>query len=156
MMLPSLSPRPRRKREFRSNLVARPTRLGYASSVFWIQNTERSLLVIIEKKQRKVSKHGVVTTLGFHEGNLVTVARIDERTEIISLESPEKVEEMVALLTKQPSQKERHRALMEKLQGRTSAPTPLPRRLMGAELDAPIAEAEADKFTHRARGRRPF
>lgn len=111
----------------------------------------------IEKKQRKVSKHGVVTTLGFHEGNLVTVARIDERTEIISLESPEKVEEMVALLAKQPSsQNDRHSALMERLQGKSSAPTPLPRRLMGTELDAPMAEADADKFTHRARGRRSF
>lgn len=113
--------------------------------------------MIVEKKQRKVSKHGVVTTLGFHEGNLVTVARIDERTEIISLESPEKVEEMVALLAKGPSpQNDRHSALMERLQGKSSVPTPLPRRLMGAELDAPLTEADADRLSHRARGRRSF
>ena len=110
--------------------------------------------MIVEKKQRKVSKHGVVTTLGFHEGNLVTVARIDERTEIISLESPEKVEEMVALLTKPPSQKDRHSALMERLQGKSSAPKPLPRRPMEMELDAPLTEADADKCSYRARGRR--
>jgi len=112
----------------------------------------------VEKKQRKVSKHGVVTTLGFHEGNLVTVARIDERTEIISLETPEKVDEMVALLAKQPSsQGNRHGALMERLHGKSSAPTTLPpRRPVGVELDAPLTEADADKFTHRSRGRRSF
>ncbi len=113
--------------------------------------------MIVEKKQRKVSKHGVVTTIGFHEGNLVTVARVDERTEIISLESPEKVEEMVALLTKQPSSRtDRHSALMERLQGKSSVPTPLPRRPMGAELDASLTEADADRVSHRARGRRSF
>jgi hypothetical protein len=111
--------------------------------------------MIVEKKQRKVSKHGVVTTLGFHEGNVVTVARVDERTEIISLESPEKVEEMVALLAKQPSsQQDRHSALMERLQGKSSVPAPLARRLMEAEPGAPLTEADAGKFTHRARGRR--
>jgi len=110
--------------------------------------------MIVEKKQRKVSKHGVVTTLGFHEGNLVTVARIDERTEIISLESPEKVEEMVALLVKPSSPKERHSALMERLQGKSSAPTPLPRRPMEMEPDAPLTETDADKCSYRARGRR--
>ena len=111
----------------------------------------------LEKKQRKVSKHGVVTTLGFHEGNLVTVARIDERTEIISLESPEKVEEMVALLAKQPScHNDRHSALMERLQGKSSVPNSLPRRLTGTELDAPLTETDADKCSHRTRGRRSF
>lgn len=109
----------------------------------------------VEKKQRKVSKHGVVTTLGFHEGNLVTVARVDERTEIISLESPEKVEEMVALLAR-PSQKNRHSALMERLQGKSSAPKTFPRRRLEAESDAPLSETDADKFNHRARGRRSF
>ena len=43
-------------------------------------------------KQRKVAKHGVVTTLGFPEGQSVIVARIDERTQLVSTESPERIE----------------------------------------------------------------
>lgn len=113
--------------------------------------------MIIEKKQRKVAKNGVVTTLGFHEGDVVIVAKLDERTQIVSLESPEKVEEMVTLLSKQPSsQSSRHNALMERLQGKSTAPSPLPRRVMATELDVPLTEADAASYAHRARGRRSF
>ena len=116
-----------------------------------------SSIMLIEKKQRKVAKHGVVTTLGFHEGDLVTVAKLDERTQIISLEPPERVEEMVTLLAKQPlSHDHRHSALMKRLQGKSTAPSALPRLTREIELDASLSEADADKFTHRARGRRSF
>src|ERR1017187_9069640 len=96
-----------------------------------------------ERKLRKISKHGVVTTLGFPEGHLVTVARVDERTEIVSMESPERVEEMVALLPR--PQKERHSSLMERLQGRSSAPAPLPRIHTEVEPDAPLSDADAHR-----------
>ena len=112
--------------------------------------------MIIEKKQRKVSKHGVITTLGFPEGHLVTVARVDERTEIVSMESPERVEEMVVLLTRPQPQKQRHGALMERLQGKTSAPSLLPRNHSETELDEPLSEADADKCAYQRRGRRSF
>ena len=111
-------------------------------------------LVMIEQRKRKVSKHGVVTTLGFPEGQMVTVARVDERTEIISLESPERVAEMVALLTMPHTG--RHNALTERLRGQSTAPTTLPRTHQGVESDIPLTEADADKFSSPRRARRSF
>jgi hypothetical protein len=109
--------------------------------------------MITEKRKRKVSKHGVVTTLGFPEGQIVTVARVDERTEIVSLESPERVEEMVALLTRPKT--ERHRELMERIQGQSHANTgSLPRSYNGVEPDVALSETQASLFTHRERNRR--
>ena len=100
------------------------------------------------------AKHGVVTLLGLPAGHQVTVARVDERTEIVSMESPERVEEMVALLTR--PQKERHYELMERIQGQSCAPTSLPRSYTEVEPDAPLSQADADQFTHRGRSRRSF
>ena len=40
----------------------------------------------IELRKRKAGKNGVVATLGMPEGQIVTVARVDERTELVSLE----------------------------------------------------------------------
>jgi hypothetical protein len=111
---------------------------------------------MIEMRQRKVSKHGVVTTLGLAEGQMVTIARVDAQTQILSLASPERIEEMVALLT-QPRPR-RHRALMERLRKRANAGSALlrPSFIGEIEQDAPISEAQAGLFATWVQNRRPF
>ena len=105
-------------------------------------------------KQRKVAKHGVVTTLGFPEGQLVTVARVDERTQIISTESPERVDAMVRALSRPPEG--RHQALTERLQGKPHAAHPLPRARQEGEADAALSDQDAARFSDTPRARRPF
>ena len=152
---PSQSPAP----ALSSSGPDRPTILLSSSSRSSILNSENSflkeVLVLIERRKRKVSKNGVVTTLGFPEGQTVTVIRVDERTEIISLEPPERLEAMVALLSK-PRQ-ERHSALMQRLQGRAhDSGSTLSREHTAVELEAPLSEADADRVVYRGQNRRTF
>jgi hypothetical protein len=111
--------------------------------------------MVLEIRRRKAGKNGVVTTLGMPEGQVVTVVRVDARTEIVSLEPEDRVREMVAALRR--PQGGRHSELMERLRGESRAEEPLTRgRHLGREQDVPTTEGEADLFASRLRVRRPF
>ena len=106
-------------------------------------------------KSRRVGKNGVVTSLGFSEGQTVTVVRVDDRTQIVSSEPMERLEEMVALISKPPQ--ERHSALMQKLQGRSHySSSTLPRTYTTLEQEAPLSETDAMRVAYRGQGRRHF
>jgi hypothetical protein len=110
---------------------------------------------MLEKKTRKVTSHGAVTTIGLTAGQIVTVVRIDERTELVSVEPPDRVEAMASLLVQDPKTS-RHGELAARLQGRTHQADPLPRKSGPVEPDTPLTETDARRFTHPARPRRPF
>jgi hypothetical protein len=109
----------------------------------------------IELRKRKAGKNGVVATLGMPEGQIVTVARVDERTELVSLEPEDRVREMVASL-KRSRQGGRHALLAERLSGQLrEGPFP-PAQVSSPEADVATTPVEAELFGSRAENRRRF
>lgn len=106
-------------------------------------------------KQRKVGKHHVVTMLpDFKEGQTVTVARLDARTVLVSLESPDRVCELAALFPRQESSP--WDAAMSHLAGRPNSGQGrrMWRRAGETERDHAVSDEEALAFATRPRPRR--
>lgn len=109
---------------------------------------------MIEMRRRKAGKNGVVTTLGIPAGHMVTVARVDERTELVSLEPVERVEAMAAAL--QAPGVARHKELMARLQSRAHDASAMPRAYTGPERDSALSEVDVKLVASRVRNRRTF
>lgn len=108
----------------------------------------------IEMRQRKVGKNHVVTLLPeFKEGQTVTVARLDARTAIVSMDSPERVQALAAQIP--PRESSPWDALMGRIAGRPHHADAAPRRRAGAvEPDAAVSDQEALAFATAVRPRR--
>jgi len=108
----------------------------------------------IEMRQRKVGKNHVVTLLPeFREGQTVTVARLDARTALVSMDAPDRVQ----ALAEQLKQREASPwdALTARVSGRPHRSDRTPRRQAGAvEPDAPVPDEEATAFATVVRPRR--
>lgn len=100
----------------------------------------------IEMRRRKVGKNHVVTLLPeFREGQTVTVVRLDARTAIVSMDSPEKIRELAERLPRRGDSP--WDTLMEHVAGRPHQANSAPRRTAtGIEPDVAVADEEAMAF----------
>jgi len=114
----------------------------------------------IEMRQRKVGKNHVVTLLPeFREGQTVTVARLDARTALVSMDAPKRVQALAKRLTqREPSPWD---ALTARVSGHPHRSDRTPRRRAGVvEPDVPVSDEEATAFAtvvhprRKARGTR--
>lgn len=108
----------------------------------------------IEVRQRKVGKNHVVTLLPeFREGQTVTVARLDARTAIVSMDPPERVRELAEQFPRREASP--WDALVAHVAGRPHQAGAAPRRTATAvEPDVAVSDAEAMAFATITRPRR--
>ncbi len=96
----------------------------------------------IEMSQRKIGKdHVVIPPAEFREGQTVTVARLDTRTVLVSMDAPERVQALVERLTQREASL--WDALTARVSGRPHHSDRTPRRRAGVvEPDVPVSDEE--------------